>query len=139
MSIGNLHPANAERLPRVALQAWAKNNGTIPVKFDNAVITIVDDPKGVANYILCDVTIGKREPWAPIGPGKIGVKLTGPDGLADFLNSHAGLAAAVFEVGQELTFGENTIFFYLDPAAPNEVQSGTLVFDFELNFKQYNQ
>ncbi|MEM3828098.1 MAG: hypothetical protein QXP36_02615 [Conexivisphaerales archaeon] len=46
VTFNNLYPG-----VMLKFQGYARNMGTIPVKFDHIDITIINDPKGVANYL----------------------------------------------------------------------------------------
>ncbi len=138
VAISNLYPENPTNgvCEKVALEGHIKNMGTIPVLYDKAIVTVSDYAK--AGWIYVDYRTGKlpngSQPWQEIGSQQNGLSL---NTLAASLD--AQLAGVKLEPGDVLTFGDETIYFYLPQNAPDWMKAQNITFNIELQFKQFNQ
>ena len=121
---------------RVAVTGHAQNMGSIPVKFVDAELYIVEDDNDVADWMRADVRIAKRigGTWSVIHWAE-GVPLM--DLPAVF--AHANVAGTVLDPGDLFGLGDDTLYLYLHEDAPNTTQDSTLKFTFKLNFIQWNE
>ena len=131
--ISNLYPSGSSD-ERVAVTGHVVVDGTIPSKFDEAVLTINTDDNDVADWVKVDMRVAVRRDgtWTVL-LDESGVALEDVD---DEINKAA--SDVVLQPGDAIGFGDETLYFYLDSNAPNSVQGSTLEFEFEMKFKQFN-
>ncbi len=143
ITISNLYPQGPLK-EEVAIEGHMANNSTIPVKFKKATVEIDEVTKDLHNQLHVIVTLGilplGDQPWQPIyygannsGPPFVGMPLTS---LEAFLNDK--LAGVVLQPEDHLTFGSETLYFYLPSDAPQSCADGEVSFTIELEFTQFN-
>lgn len=133
LSIENLYPSGPLG-EKVAVTGHVVNTGTIPVLYNGVDITVTQDDNDVCDYVRMDVRVATRV------NGNWTVIYEVNDVSFNDLKTHldTALNGVQVEVGDAIGFGENTLKFWLDSNAPNDVQGSTLGFEFEMNFKQFN-
>jgi len=140
LSISNLYPkGDADEM--VAVEAHIKNDSSIGVKLESIDLNFTDGEEH-ASDIKVKYTLGIMTPHTT-GPGYDWESITphptySETNLADLDTAlMSWLDGKVLEPGQLFTFGENTLYFYLE--GPDAPQSAEVAFTLEFNFKQFNQ
>lgn len=148
VTVNNLYPGG-----RVWIDVDMTNQGTIPVKFESAELT-VNDPGNLLPYLRswCWLKYDEdgpgpepttnfgyiQHPWRPL------------TGLADAMNNSSVLKSIVLEPGGWISFEADEdggsdeeeircICIRLDKDAPNDTQNKSLTFTLRMNWKQWNQ
>jgi predicted ribosomally synthesized peptide with SipW-like signal peptide len=139
----NLYPGH----PAFRLHTEKENMGSIPVRFDSAVLTFDDPDNPALDYLEAWLDVSYRE-----YPGSITWGVTDITEewfplieLEDKINNSAQLKSAVFETGGWISLGtldENgepqCLRIRLRGDAPNETQGQTVIFTLDLVFRQWN-
>lgn len=160
VTINNLYPGGI-----AIIGARIKNEGTIPVKFSNATLTVNPSDSAVLPYLYAFpiVTLSQT------GSDKItdmtfvaDVAVFAPlSNLADTLNNSVVLKNTVLQPGGWMSFSNpanypadypeeiralmadfdpsNSIIFWLNDSAPNSTQGQSITFTLGLEFKQWNK
>lgn len=138
--IGNLYPIGDDE-EMVAVEAHIKNDSSIGVKLDS-IDLVFQNGSEYASDIKVKYTLGIMTPHVP-GPGYDWVAITPYPVYQETTLENLGTALMgwleneVLEPCQLFTFGENTLYFYLEGAdAP---QNANVQFTLKFNFKQFNQ
>jgi len=138
-SFTNLYPGAKARVDLKAI-----NSGTIPVKFNNAAITVTGS-SDLRDNIDAQVCYCKLDTAGDVVVGSEGgTELVLLKNLQDAINGEADLKALEFATGEYLALGsptddDSSILLQVKDNAPDGIENETLTFDLELNWKQFNE
>lgn len=163
VTVGNLYPGAVFRI-----LAYIRNMGTIPVRFDHCNITIIEDPKGVADHIFVipghtymsydtdgNGPLEQQGPFPAVWGGYDNFPLTLLDDAINYGNvtgwphTYAWPKCVLnppttpgdWRTAGRMAFGDgedDCLAFRVDPNAPNDIEGATLKFSISFTFVQWN-